>query len=147
MARENKTRDGAFHQKRGVSVAVIPFVEADVLVDGAVYVSMPERSLITRVVSNITAASGTANATLDIVANSVVLVNEMAVAATGVTDETLVVAAQYLATGGELVIKAGAVTPADGALVGDLVVEYIELDKVSGEYTEVPSCITRMAES
>ena len=136
MARENKTRDGQLAQKKGVCVAVVPFVEADILVDGAVYVNLPKRSLITRIVSNIMTASGTATATLDVVANGTNVVEEMAVAAANVTDETLVAAAQYLATGGELVIKAGAVTPADGALIGELVVEYIELDKNTGEYTK-----------
>ena len=136
MARENKTRDLIFAQKKGVCVAVIPFVEADILVDGAVYVNMPKRSLITRVASNITTASGTATATLDVLANGVVLVNELPVAIADVADEALVAAARYLETGGELVIKAGAVTPADGALIGELIVEYIELDKNSGEYTE-----------
>jgi len=136
MARENKTRDLIFAQKKGVCVAVIPFVEADILVDGAVYVNIPKRSLITRVTSNITTESGTATATLDVLANGVVLVNELPVAIADVADEALVAAARYLATGGELVIKAGAVTPADGALIGELIVEYIELDKNSGEYTE-----------
>jgi hypothetical protein len=131
----NKTRSEVA-QKKGVSVAVIPFLEADILLTGSVYVSMPKRVLITRVISNITTASGTATATVDVVANGVVLVNELAVAAANVTDETLVAAAQYLVNGGELVIRAGAVTPADGALVGELVVEYIELDLRKGEYTE-----------
>ena len=136
MARANKTRDGSNYQKKGVCVCVIPFVEADVLVDGSVYVNLPARTMIQNVTSNITTASGTANATLDVVANGTVLVNEMAVATANVGDETLVASARYLATGGELVIKAGAVTPADGALVGELVIEYIELDKNTGEFTK-----------
>ena len=135
MARLNKTRTLAIAQKKGVCIAVIPFVEADILVDGSAYVNMPDRSMITRVTSNITTASGTATATVDVLANGVVLVNELPVAAANVDDETLVAAARYLATGGELVIKAGAVTPADGALIGELIVEYVELDKNTGEYT------------
>ncbi len=133
----NKTRDGILNQKRGVCVAVIPFVEADILVAGSIYVTLPKRSLITRVVSNITTASGTGSATIDVEANGVVIVNELTVAAAGVTDETLVAAAQYLATGGDIEILAGAVTPADGALIGELIVEYIELDKTNGEYTTI----------
>lgn len=136
MARENKTRDGSFHQKKGVCVAVMAIVEADILVDGAVYVNLPDRVMITRVTSNITTASGTANATLDVLANGVVLVNELPVAIADIADETLITAARYIATGGELVIKAGAVTPADGALIGEILVEYIELDKNTGEYTQ-----------
>jgi len=133
----DKTRDGILSQKRGVSVAVIPFVEADVLLAGSTYVNFPKRSLITRIVSNITTASGTGSATLDVHANGVEIVSEMAVAAANVTDETLVAAAQYMATGGVLLIDAGAVTPADGALIGELIVEYIELDKTNGEYTTI----------
>ncbi len=136
MARINKTREGEVAQKKGVCVCSIPFVEADVLVDGSVYAQIPERSLITRVVSNITTASGTGSATLDLQANGVVLVNEMAVSSTGVTEETLAPAAQYLATGGELVLLAGGTTPAAGDLEGDILIEYIEMDKNTGEYTE-----------
>ena len=136
MARANKTRDTVLAQKRGVCVAVIPFVEADVLVDGSVYVNLPEEVMIMSVTSQITTASGTASSTLDITFKGVVLVNEMAVSSADITSETLVAAARYSATGGELVAKAGAVTPADGALVGTLIVEYIELEKTSGEYTK-----------
>jgi len=136
MARLNNPRTLAIAQKKGVCVAVVAFVEADILVDGSVYVNMPARSMITRVTSNITAASGTATSTVDVLANGVVLVNELPVAAANIDDETLVAAARYLATGGELVIKAGAVTPAAGDLVGELIIEYIELDKNTGEYTK-----------
>lgn len=137
MARANKTRDDLNAQKKGVSVAVIPFAEADILVDGSVYMVFPDRTLITRVVSRQIVTSTTATSTLDVVANGTVLVNELDCSTSdgAVKDETLVAAAQYLATGGELVIKAGAVTPAAGDLEGELVVEYIELDKNSGEYT------------
>jgi len=135
MARINKTRDGMVAQKKAVQVMSIPFLEVDILVDGAVYGMLPDRSMITRVISNVTTASGTASATLDVLANGVVLVNEMAVAVANVTDETLVPAAQFLATGGELVIKAGGTTPANGALIGEILVEYIEMDKNCGEYT------------
>lgn len=135
MARANLTRSEVA-QKKGICVAVIPFVEADILVDGSVYANLPERTLIQRATINITTVSGTATSTLDILANGVVLVNEQAATAAGVADATLVAAARYLANGGELVIKAGAVTPANGALVGELVVEYIELDKNTGEYTK-----------
>ena len=138
MARQNKTRDGILAQKRDVCVAVIPFVEADVVYDtgsGSVFVQLPSRIMIQKATINITTVSGTATATIDIVANGVVLVNEQAATAAGVADCTLVAAARYLATGGELVIRSGAVAPAAGDLVGELIVEYVELDKTSGEYT------------
>lgn len=140
MARQNKTRDSDMFQKRGVCIAVIPFVEADVTAntaDGSVMVNLPPRVFITRVSSNVTAASATASATIDVLANGVVLVNELPVAIADIADETLVAAARYLATGGEVVIKSGAVAPATGSLVGELYIEYIELDKKNGEYTRV----------
>ena len=138
MARENKTRDGILAQKKGVCVLVIPFVEADILVDGAVYANLPDRSMIMSVTSRQSTTSTTATATLDVVANGVNLVEELdcSTADNAVLTETMVAAARYLATGGELVIKAGAVPPAAGDLVGELVIEYIELDKNTGEYTE-----------
>ena len=139
MARQNKTRDGAMHQKKSISVAVIPFVEADVLANsaaGSVFVVLPSRSMIQRITSNITTASGTSGATLDITYNGSVVVNELAADAANITDETLTAANRYSATGGELVVLAGSTAPADGALVGELIVEYVELDKNTGEYTK-----------
>lgn len=139
MARANQTRKGSIAQKRNNRVAVIPFVESEVLVDGSVYVSLPPRTMITRIWSNITGGSATLNATLDILYNGIVLVNEANATTVDLTAETLVAAAQYSATGGELVIKSGAVAPAAGNLVGELIVEYIELGRTTGEYTEMLS--------
>jgi len=135
MARANKTREDTNFQKKGVCVVSTPILEADLLVDGSVYAVLPDRSLIVSVLINVTTVSGTANATLDVLANGTVVADEIAVTVAGAIDDAVVPAAAYLATGGEIVVKAGAVTPADGALVGDLVVEYIELDKNTGEYT------------
>jgi len=136
MARENKTRDGILAQKKSICVASCPVLEADILVDGAVYVNLPPRSLIVAVIANVVTVSGTANATIDVLANGAVVANEVPVTVAGAIVGTVITTAAYLLTGGELVVKAGAVTPADGALVGDVIVEYIELDKNTGEYTE-----------
>ena len=135
MARTNLTREYDVSQKKGVCVMVIPFKESEILVDGSVYGVLPERSLVMAVTSRVSTASSTANATLDVVADGTVLVDEMDVATANITDETLVAAARYLPTGGEVVLRAGATTPAAGDLVGELVIEYIELDKNTGEYT------------
>ncbi len=134
MARKNKTRVGTHNQKKGVCVAVIPFVEADILGDGSVFVELPKRSLITRIVSNVIVASDTVDASLNVNADdefiAVVVVDDV-----GISDVALATATQYLETGGELVIKATVIPPATGSLVGELIVEYIELDKNTGEYT------------
>ncbi len=135
MTRKNKTRNGVLAQKKGVCVAVIPFVEADILVDGSVYVEMPKRSIITNVFGNIKVTSGTASAVLTVVANGSTIVNSLSVTAETVVAGSLIPSSQYLETGGELVIKSGAVAPATGSLVGELVVEYVELIRNIGEYT------------
>lgn len=138
MARQNLTRSGNNNQKKGVSVAVISFVEADVTAnaaDGSVVFQLPASSMITRLTSNVTAASATVSSTIDVLIGAVVLVNELPVAIADIADETLVAAARYAANGGEVIIKSGAVAPATGSLVGELIIEYIELDKNTGEYT------------
>lgn len=139
MPRINKTRVGTMAQKKEPSLAVVDFLEADIIGDGtgtgSVFIQLPPDSIIQKVTSNITVASGTAGATVDVLANNVVLVNELAVAAAGVGDETIIDAARALPTGGELVIRIGATPPATGNLVGQIVVEYVETKKNNGEYT------------
>ena len=131
----DKKRDGLNNQKRGVSVLSAPFVETDINGSGSIFATLPPRSLIIAAWVNVKTASGTASATLDITANGSVVANEVAVTTAGSIAGTIVSSAAYLATGGDIVLKDGSVAPANEALVGDLVVEYIELDKTTGEYT------------
>jgi len=131
----DKKRTGLNNQKRSVSVLSVPFVEADILTTGSIYAALPPRSLILSVTTVVTTVSGTSSATIDVEANGTVVANENAVTVAGAIVGTVVAAAAYLATGGNIEILAGATTPADGALVGDLVIEYVELDKTNGEYT------------
>ncbi len=131
----DRKRTGLNNQKRAVSVLSAPFVEADILTTGSTYATLPARSLIISVGILVTTASGTATSTLDVTANGTVVANEVDVDDTGWKAGTVVEDAAYLATGGDIVVKSGAVAPAAGTLVGELVVEYIELDKVTGEYT------------
>lgn len=132
----DKKRDGKNNQKRSVSVLSVPLLEADILTTGSIYATLPARSLITAVIVNVATASGTASATVDVEANGTVIANEVAVTVAGAIVGTVVTTAAYLATGGDIEVLAGAVTPADGAFVGDLIVEYVELDKSNGEYTD-----------
>ena len=132
----DRKRTGTNNQKRSVSVLSTPFVEADILVAGSVYATLPSRSLIVRITVLITTVSGTASSTLDLDANGTEVGSEIAATVLGGIVEVPVSTAAYLSTGGDIVLQAGAVTPADGALVGELIVEYIELDKTTGEYTD-----------
>ncbi len=134
MAHENLTRKLHIAQKKGVCVATIQFNGTEVAGTGAVYVSLPERVVIQRITSNVLTA-GAATSTVDIIANSLTLVNELAVSSAGVTDETVIDAARYLVTGGEITITDGA-NPPGAALDAEVYIEYIEVDKHTGEYTE-----------
>jgi hypothetical protein len=44
--------------------------------------------------------------------------------------------AAYSATGGDIVVKDGGTAPGDTAWEGYIIIEYIELGKVTGEYTD-----------
>lgn len=132
----DRKRTGLNNQKRSVSVLSVPFVEADILLTGSIYATLPARSLITNIIVNVKTVSGTASSTVDITADGTVVANEVAVTTAAAVVGTLVAAATYLATGGDVIVLAGAVTPADGALIGELIVEYVELDKTNGEYTD-----------
>jgi hypothetical protein len=131
----DKTRDTNNFQKRGVSVFTAPLVEADVLLTGSVYGTLPPRSVIKSVSILVTTVSTTATADLAVDFNGAAL--EAAILVTGLGDiiGVPIATAAYSATGGDIVVKAGATTPAAGDFVGELVIEYIELDKKSGEYT------------
>ena len=136
MTRKNKTRNGVLAQKKGVCIAVIPFVEADILGDGSAFVELPKYSLITAAFSRLTVASGTASSTLDVYVSSNLLISAIPVfSLQGTNNEPLQVHHRYVEIGGELIIRAGTVSPATGSLVGELVVEYVELIRNIGEYT------------
>ena len=132
----DKKRDGTNNQKRGVSVLSVPLVEADILTTGSIYATLPARSLILSVAIVVTTVSGTASSTLDVTADGTVVANEIAATVAGAIVGTVVSTAAYLATGGDIIVLAGSTTPADGAFLGQLVIEYVELDKTNGEYTD-----------
>ena len=137
MTRKNKTRSGITFQKKGTCIASIPYVEADILGDGSVYVELPKRSAITHIYNNVIIPSSTLNARIIIFAKGAAVTTQNQIGTVGVIQTSLVFSNQYSETGGELVIKAGTTPPADGALVGELIVEYVELDRNIGEYTTI----------
>ena len=133
------TRDDLNFQKRGVSVAVIPLVSADIdetsNSGGSTVVNIPERSLITSVIVNVnTVDSGTGTILVTDGTNNIAAaidINAAAEPVVGTLDQTYT----YMATGGSITVVEG--TDVTGGFVGDLVIEYIELDKTTGEYTEL----------
>lgn len=129
------TRTGLNNQKRNCRFVVAAPSEAEILSAGnAIIANLPERVLLTKAYAIVKTASTTGAATLDIKVGATVVANEVPVAALGVGEGVNFVPV-YLATGGALTVAGGAVLPAAGDLVAEIVVEYIELDKVTGEYT------------
>lgn len=124
-------RNGLFNQKRSVSVGVFAPSEAEILAVAAV-ANLPERSLVTGVKTIVLTASGTASATITAKVGAVAIATNVAVATSGVK---VTATPGYFPTGGEITIIAGGTAPAAGDLVVEVIVEYIELDKTTGEYT------------
>ena len=132
-------RTGLNNQKRGVCVAVLPFVEADILLTGSIYASLPSYVVVQAVNFLFTTVSGTVTPDISVTINGTAVVTNVdcgSVSGVGLIRGTPAKTASYFASGGDVVILAGTTTPADGALVGSLIVEYVELDKVTGEYTD-----------
>ena len=132
MAATDRKREGKYNQKRTSSFLVVPYTEAQIVGEGSIFATLPGRSLIIGVSSAVITASGTASSTIQPVVNGVNLGSALAVTAAGAATA---LTSAYLSTGGDVVIKAGTTAPATGSLVGELVIEYVELNKTNGEYT------------
>lgn len=124
-------RNGLFNQKRSICVGVFKPTEAEILAVAAV-ANLPERSIVTKVFTNVIAASGTAASNLTVRVGATAIATNVAVATTGLKTTSTV---GYFPTGGEITVVAGSTPPAAGDLEVEVIVEYIELDKRTGEYT------------
>jgi len=143
-------RTGLLNQKREGNAGVFPLVEADIIVaavaanpaiqqiavpaNTAIVANLPARSVITGIRTIVTTASTTAGANISMKVGATVIAANVAVATTGVKVSTPLAAGSYFPTGGQIAITPGAVAPAAGNLVCEVVVEFIELDKLEGEY-------------
>ena len=138
-------RTGLMNLKREPSVGVFSLVEADIITPAvaanpstgqiavpantALVAQLPERCLITGVSANVTTASATVGAVLDVSVNGVAVATGLAADAVGVVDALLTSTARYFATGGQVTVTPGLTAPATGSLVVEIILEYIELDK------------------
>jgi len=128
---EDIKREGKFNQKRSHSIGVYGPSEAQILV-GALVATLPERSVVESIKVNVTTASTTAGATLKIDINGVNIA-DVAIDAAGVIDGA--VTETYYETGGDIEISPGGTAPAAGDFEGEVIVTYVELDRVTGLYT------------
>jgi len=142
-------RTGLLNQKREGNAGVFPLVEADIIVaavaanpaiqqiavpaNTAIVANLPARSVITGIRTIVTTASTTAGANISMKVGATVIAANVAVATRGVKVSTPP-ASSYFPTGGQIAITPGTVAPAAGNLVCEVVVEFIELDKLEGEY-------------
>ena len=76
MAAKNLKRNSKFNQKRDVSVGVFELGYADITGDGSVVATLAANSIITKVTVIETSAVNT-GATVDILAGTTVVVNEV----------------------------------------------------------------------
>ena len=127
------TRNGLYNQKRSVSVGVFDLTEAEILAVAGV-ANLPERCVVTDVKAIVKTVSTTGSSSISVLVGAVDIGNDIAVTVAGVIPE-VTVAPKYFPTGGAITVVGGATPPAAGDLLVEVVVEYIELDKVTGEYT------------
>lgn len=128
------TRQGRYMQKRSSRAFVVRLSEAEIL-DGAHVVNLPPRVLIAQAYVIVHTASGTTSASISANCSGTAILTNSPVTTGGTTTTGTV--RVYLPTGGAVTVTAGATAPATGSLDVEVVIEYIELDKSVGEYTEI----------
>ncbi len=136
MAVEDLTREGTQNQKRNVSVAVSDILTGtQINGDGCQPFTLPENSAIIALFILVSTAAG-ASDTVDINYAGSEVGSEVAADALGLIEDAVTAANAYSASGGAVVIKDGAQAVTTGFRCR-LIVEYIELDKHTGEYTNM----------
>lgn len=125
------TRVGLNNQKRESSYSVSEITATAATLD-AVLFNLPANSLLLAAFVIVTTASGTSTDTIDVKVGSTVVANEVVVGTTGT--KTGSVTPAHFATGGAVSVVAGADAP-DAAGRFRVIIQYLELDKRSGEYT------------
>jgi hypothetical protein len=128
-------REGLNNQKRGICVMVSDLLaDADIASTGSTIATLPAQSVIiaARVMTTVVTASG--GVALDY--NGSAIEAAIVCTALGPLAGTVIGTAAYSATGGDIVVKDGGTAPGDTAWEGYIIIEYIELGKVTGEYTD-----------
>ena len=127
-------REGLSNQKRSVSVGVYAPTETAINAD-AIVGTLPERAVITNVRVVVKSPSTTGAARINVRVGTTALASNVPVTATGVQTVAVPASSAYFPTGGDFIVTDGSTAPAAGDLEVDVVVEYIELDLVTGAYT------------
>ena len=133
----DQLREGLNSQKRSVCVGVYK-ITADALSDNEAKVAyLPQRSLITSVRAVVKTASGNAGGNVKVKVGGIAVTGDMTVGAVTTVTGTLTASQQYQATGGLVSVVPGGTAPTGTDYEFEIVMEYIELDKTTGEYTRI----------
>lgn len=127
------TRNSTYNQKRESRFMVADVTEAEILAIAGVG-NLPERSVVLSVKVIVKTVSTTLGANVSLLAGVTPIATNMAVTVAGVIHRRDF-APVYLPTGGAITIVGGAVPPAAANLASEYLIEYIELDRLNGEYT------------
>jgi len=128
MAAKDLKRVGINNQKRGVTLMVATLAAADLAADGSIVGELPGKSLITsvRVIEN---EAVTTSGTIDILVGSTTAYDELAADATAEVSGGVYVNL----VPSDVTIKVGASAIAAGNIT--VLIEYVEYEKTTGEYT------------
>jgi len=128
---ENKLLDGRNNMKRGDSYTIS---EIYVTAGDFNIAKLPKHSVVIESYLNVLEGDSADTATMDILVNGITVNDEVDVKTIGVNTGTM--ARKYFPTGGTIEVKTGA-KAGNGDGKQQLVLRYVELEKVTGEYTEV----------
>lgn len=121
--------------KRDVSVfKALGLTEAQLLAIGTLF-TLPRNSFISKVDVYINTVSATASSQMDIAVGGTDVATNIPVTVAGVAVMPTLAAARKYPNGGAVTINGGTTPPAAGDLVFDVIIEYVELDKHTGAYT------------
>ncbi len=122
-------RVGLNNQKREVSIAVISLKEAELLDAPALGATLPERVLVIGASVVTSVAAGAGNVTIQVGGGN--LVTNRPISAVG---SSSVATNEYFPTGGDVTVIAGSSAPSAGTWEGDILIEYIEIDRNTRHY-------------
>ena len=126
------TRTGLNYKKREICVAVSEELTGADINDGAILFNLPDKTVVVGIKLMVTTL--VADDTIDITYAGNVIGDEISTAAAGVIDEPVTAANAYSETGGPIVAVDGSAAVAT-TFRGRLIIEYLELEKTTGEYT------------
>jgi len=123
------TRIGKNNQKRDTSISVCDSTTAT---EANGLYNIPAKSLLLTV--NVIVTVPEASATIDIYIDGTLAVDEVSLTAAGSTGNSLI-AQVYYPVGGLVEVRPGTTAPTTGEV--SVICRYIEVDKVTGELTDV----------